>query len=86
MTNNVFVLFNKLANRYGDVFCFASDGLALARVQPELKRAGTLDECELCRIGTIDIETGDLTPQSPIRIAWTVEPLPVTPPFASSDN
>lgn len=79
MTNNVFTLYNKLANRYGDVFCFASDGLAVARVQPELKRAGTLDECELCRIGTIDIESGELTPCSPIRIAWTVEPLPVTP-------
>lgn len=82
MKNNVFTLFNKLANRYGDVFCFASDGLAVARVQPELKRAGTLDENELCRIGTIDIETGELVPQSPVRIAWSVEPLPVTPPTA----
>lgn len=82
MKNNVFTLYNKLANRYGDVFCFASDGLAVARVQPELKRAGTLEENELCRIGTIDIETGELVPQSPIRIAWSVEPLPVTPPTA----
>lgn len=77
MTNKVYVLYNTLSNRYGDVMCYPSDGLAVARVQPALVNANVLGENELCRIGDIDIESGVLTPCAPVRVAWREDPLPV---------
>lgn len=70
MTNNVYVLYNKESLRYGDVMAYPTDGFALARLQEGLKPS-MLSELELCRIGTIDIDTGVIVPSgSPVRIAW----------------
>lgn len=72
MTNNVYVVYNTLSKRYGDVVAYPSDSFALARLQPALSANGSqLSEFELCRVGTIDIESGVLSPINPVRIAWT---------------
>lgn len=79
MKNNIYVLYNRLSNRYGDVISFASDAFAVARIQPTLEKNGQLEENELCRVGKIDIENGTIeTEQAPIRIAWreTIENKP----------
>lgn len=78
MKNNVYVFYNNLSGRYGEVVSFPSDGFALARVQPTIKPE-QLDEIQICRVGSIDIETGELKTEPPVRIAWRVseDPLPV---------
>lgn len=76
MKNNVYTLYNRLSNRYGQIFSFPSDGFALARLVESGIRT---DEEELCRIGTVSIETGVVEPCEPVRIAWPekVENMPV---------
>lgn len=69
MKNNVYVLYNTLSCRYGDVMCYPSDGFAVKRITETLK-SDVLKELELCRIGTIDIDTGVLNSCAPVRIAW----------------
>lgn len=78
MKNNLYCLFNTLSNRYGDVIAYPSDSFALARVQPVIEQQNQLTEIELCRIGSIDIESGTIEPQNVIRIAWkeTIENKP----------
>lgn len=71
MENRVYVVYNTLSKRYGDVVAYPSDAFALARLQPALSANGAkLSEFELCRVGSIDVESGVLTPSSPVRIAW----------------
>ena len=69
MVNNVYSIYNTLSRRYGDVVAYPSDAFASRRLKevftdkPEL-----LSELELCRIGTLDIDSGVLTPHAPVRI------------------
>lgn len=78
MKNYLYVFFNNLSNRYGDVVAFPSDGYALARVQKNIPQE-QLEEVQLCRVGSIDINTGEVKPEPPVRIAWRIEEkLPVT--------
>lgn len=69
MNNEVFCLYNSLSNRYGDCFVFPTAGFAKARIV-ELAQAKRIDlsENELCRVGSIDIITGLITPCAPERI------------------
>lgn len=69
MKNEIFCLYNSLSLRYGDCFVFPTAGFAKARVL-ELAKAKRIDlnENELCRVGSIDVETGIIIPCSPERI------------------
>lgn len=66
MKNYVYVLFNKLSGRYESVMSFPSDGMALHRLNGNIDKA----EYELCRVGSVDIETGVIDPCSPVRLIW----------------
>ena len=69
MKNEIFCLYNSLSLRYGDCFVFPTAGFAKARVL-ELAKSKRIDlsENELCRVGSIDVATGIITPCSPERI------------------
>lgn len=68
MKQEIFVLYNNLSNRYGDVFAFPTIGFALKR----LKSANIdFDELELCSIGQMDIETGEMNLHAIKRIPWS---------------
>lgn len=77
MTNKVYTIYNKLSQRYGEVVCFASDNMAIRRICTSPLYKASLDEIEICRVGAIDIETGVMTAESPIRIAIPEEFLTV---------
>lgn len=83
MTNNIYVFYNTLSRRYGDVIAYPSDDFAKARISNSVK-AGKLDisELELCRVATIDISTGVITPCAPLRIDIPLDApkMPVNPP------
>lgn len=66
MKNYIYVLYNNLSNRYESVMSFPSDGMALHRLD------GNIDKKEftLCRIGSIDIESGICESVAPIRLIW----------------
>lgn len=89
MKNNLYVLYNKLSKRYGDVMAFSSDDWAIHNVQSVVEKSedGKIDYLELCRVGEIDVETGVVTPEPPVRIAWRMQvpPLPLTPPQTEED-
>lgn len=78
MKNNIYVLYNNLSGRYGDVMAYPSDGFALQRLKPVLEQQKLLSETELCRIGTIDIETGVAKTTAPVRLSFdtSIDPLP----------
>lgn len=69
MKNYVYVLFNSLSARYESVMSFPSDSMALHRL------SGNIDEkeYELCRVGSIDIETGIVDSCPPVRLIWNEE-------------
>lgn len=69
MKNYVYVLFNKLSARYESVMSFPSDSMALHRLSNNVDKA----EYELCRVGSIDIESGVVDSCSPIRLIWNEE-------------
>lgn len=70
MINYLYVLYNVLSKRYESVMSFPSDGMALHRLAQ-----GGIDkkEFELCRIGSISIETGEVIPEAPVRLIWEQE-------------
>lgn len=73
MKNEVFCLYNSLSLRYGECFVFPTAGFAKARIM-ELAKSKRIDlsENELCRVGSIDIASGLITPCSPERIPLDV--------------
>lgn len=80
MTNNIYSIFNRLSNRYGECVSFASDSIAVKRIANNGLYRDILDEIEVCRVGKIDIENGLVTPEAaPIRVAIPDEYLPVKP-------
>lgn len=73
MKNYVYVMFNKLSCRYESVMSFPSDSMALHRLSNNVDKA----EYELCRVGSIDIETGIVESTPPVRLIWNdVDVLP----------
>lgn len=72
MKNNVYVFYNNLSRRYGDVFCaptdeFAGRQIALMFCNPNC--TVRQEETEVCRVGTIDVESGVMiASDAPIRI------------------
>lgn len=75
MKNYVYVLYNKLSARYESVMSFPSDGMALHRLEKNIDKS----EYELCRAGSIDIESGTIEPCPLVRLVWeNNEELPKT--------
>lgn len=70
MKNYIYVLFNTLSKRYESVMSFPSDGMAIHRLSQ-----GNIDkkEYELCRIGSIDIESGIVNAEAAVRLIWENE-------------
>lgn len=72
MKNNLYTFYNKLSLRYGDVRCFPTDSFASMAIYKIAKNPQSnldLSEIEVCRIGSIDVETGVITPEvAPVRI------------------
>lgn len=75
MKNYVYVMFNKLSGRYESVLSFPSDGMALHRIEKSVDKT----EYDICRVGSIDISTGVIESEPPVRLMWsTEEELPKT--------
>lgn len=66
MENCVYVLFNKLSKRYESVMSFPSDEMAIFRLKSNIE----LEEYDVCRVGTVSIETGVISPCPPIRLVF----------------
>lgn len=76
MKNYLYVLYNKLSARYESVVTYPSDAFA---VNQAFKMKVPEDEYDICRVGSIDIESGIITPEAPIRLIFsTAEKLPTT--------
>lgn len=69
MKNYVYVMFNNLSNRYESVMSFPSDAMALHRLGNNVDKK----EYSLCRVGSINIETGELISELPVRLIWDSE-------------
>ena len=72
MKNNLYTLYNKLSLRYGEVMTYPTDSfasMAISKVAANPQANLHLSEIDVCRIGSIDIETGVITPEvAPVRI------------------
>ena len=72
MKNNLYTLYNKLSLRYGEVMTYPTDAfatMAISKIASNPQANLDLSEIEVCRIGSIDIETGVITPEvAPVRI------------------
>lgn len=89
MTNNIYVFYNRLSKRYGDVFCAPTDDFASNFVSKAMSAPNSsliANEVEVCRIACVDIERGTVIAESaPVRIdilpSVTVDKLctPATP-------
>lgn len=76
MKNNLYVLFNKLAMRYGDVVNYPTDSFAVNRLTKIMEKpeSGLIkEETILFKVGSIDLENGlmDALP-APIPVPWEV--------------
>lgn len=72
MKNCVFVLYNKLSQRYGDVFCYPTEAFAVNALVKGLD-SSKLEEHELCLIGKIDISSGILETHAPVRVPFNID-------------
>lgn len=83
MTNNLYCFYNVLSARYGDVFCYPSDDFCTARIR-SLADSGKIDlkEIQVCRVGSINISSGIVSPCAPERLEIPVvaDKMPVNPP------
>lgn len=72
MKNNVYVFYNNLSRRYGDVFCAPTDEFAGRQIALMFSNPNCTvrrEETEVCRVGTIDVECGVMiASDAPIRI------------------
>lgn len=76
MKNKIYVMYNTLSKRYGEVFAAASDDMAEKNKRKQMERfEEDMSDYELVKIGVIEIETGIITPCDPIRIAWREKPV-----------
>lgn len=67
MKNYLYVFYNTLSKRYGNVVCFPSDGFCVNQYVSQASE-NDLKYTEICKIGSIDIETGVLEPCNPSRL------------------
>lgn len=67
MKKYAYLSYNKLSKQYEGLMSFASDELAIYRLKNQID----LNEYEICRVGYFDIESGVLTPEAPVRLAFT---------------
>lgn len=72
MTNNLYTLYNKRSQRYGNVMTFPNDDFAINEMS-KAPNGITDDEYELCRIGTIDIESGIVNSEAPVRVTFVTK-------------
>lgn len=98
MKNNVYVVYDSVGLRYGQMYAFPTDGFAQLELRPMLlgrdNNVSNLKRYEICRVGEIDIETGVLTPCSPVRLSWSSTPVleteskeePVTLPLGNAKS
>ena len=77
MENQLYVIYNKLSNRYEGVFTYPTDAVCRARIgNPDAKF--NFDELEVCKVGTVDVLSGVITPSAPVRLEINpTEKLPV---------
>ena len=69
MKNYIYVLYNTLSCRYESIMSFPSDGMALHRLSNNVDKK----EYELCRVGSMEIETGVCEFEPPVRLIWEQE-------------
>lgn len=70
MLNRIYVLYNKLSARYGDVASFPTDAMAVKMMSEALSERGFADEFSLYRVGSIDIETGEAVATAPVLVPF----------------
>lgn len=79
MKNNVYVVYDSIGLRYGQMYAFPTDGFAQLELRPMLlgrdNNQANLKRYEICRVGEIDIENGILSPCAPVRLSWTSAPV-----------
>lgn len=69
MQNKIYVLYDKLAQQYLNVSTFATDAVAVYEMQKMFEKTPEAQErFELCRCGAIDIQTGVVTSENPVRL------------------
>ena len=76
MINNIYVLKNTLARRYNDIMTYPTDEYAKARIKEFAEKSGqlNLEETELYRIGSMDVEQGRIIPlEEPIKIDLEID-------------
>ena len=77
MKNYLYVLFNVLSCRYGDVMAFPSDGFAVKRLLATKEQNPLLvAEHTLFRFGEIGIADCSAVTYAPVAIPWTAD-LPI---------
>ena len=73
MKNNLYCVYNELSARYGDVVAYPTDGFALARLSDAFtQQRVNFKEVTVCRVGNIDVETGVVCSESPVRLPWQI--------------
>lgn len=70
MQNNLYSVYNRLSLRYGDVFASPTDATASREFSTRLNSSPHLiaDDYEVCRVGSIDIDSGRVIVEDPVRI------------------
>lgn len=67
MENQIYLIYNRLANRYVAVMSFETDELMKARLS-DPKAQFNYDELEVCKVGTYNISTGVVISAPPTRV------------------
>ena len=69
MKNNIYTLFNGLTLRYEGTFESPTDASAAVTLLRQMGKHPDYDKLELCRVASIDIESGLVTAESvPVRV------------------
>lgn len=72
MVNQLFVVYDKVSQRYGSVHVFATEEQANRYLPPAIvEKYHTLGDYELCHVGSIDPETGVIETFPAKRVPWT---------------
>lgn len=80
MKNKLYVVYDNIGLRYGQVSAYPSDGFALITMRPliagqdPVQSKVNLQRYELCCVGELDVETGHVVPQDPVRLSWSSTP------------
>lgn len=73
MKNFLYVLFNTLACRYGDVLTYPTDGFAVSRIKKiasDPQSGININEQLLYKVGTIDLVTGKIESLDPVAVPF----------------